>query len=316
MNKKMKTILASAVIVCAAPLPSGAQAQLPNADFETWAMTADNVDSLAGWTSSSAVVLRPVISLYKDTSAYQAAHSARLVTAPFGFVQYSTIGILVNGSAQLSYGGGGGGANVAYVSGGGTPIAVKPSEFRCYYKYETLAASDHGLVRVLLTKYNTTLQRRDTVSIASSLLMPQPGYVSLVLPLPDRMPGVIPDTITTIFYSSDPATVAPRGVFSDLNIDSITLFTAPPSTTVMQLGNINRSIDVYPNPGTGLFMLKKNDDEQADINVCDAAGKNILHLSMSSRGIYTADLRNYPAGIYYLSAGDRPLSTLKVVINR
>jgi PKD repeat protein len=207
-----------------------AQSQLPNANFENWSTDVDSHDSLNGWSSSNPVVMYPVLSLRKVTDAQQGTYAAKVTTAPFGFVQYSTLGVLVNGNAEFSYGGGGGGSNVEYVSGGGTPISIKPSELKGYYKYITGSPSDKGLAKVLVTKYNTTTNKRDTVSYATYSLLPQATYTAFTIPLPDLMPGTNPDTITTIFYSSDISTLAPNGVFSDLFLDSLTLSkqVAPP----------------------------------------------------------------------------------------
>lgn len=204
-----------------------AQSQLPNANFENWSVDADGHDSLNNWSSSNKVVMYPVVSLRKTTDHYQGAYAAKVSTVPFGFVQYSTLGILVNGDAEFTYGGGGGGSNVEYASGGGTPINIKPSELKGYYKYVTGAASDKGLARVLATRYNTATGKRDTVSYATYQFMPQPNYTAFSITLPDLKPGITPDTITTIFYSSDVSTLPNTGVFSDLFLDSMTLVKQP-----------------------------------------------------------------------------------------
>lgn len=312
--KKINKLITAALFTAAFPLLSGAQTQIPNADFEDWATTADNVDSLVGWSSSSAVVIRPVIALYRDSDEYHGNLAARVVTAPFGIVQYSTIGILVNGSANFSYGGGGGGDNVAYESGGGTPISVKPTALTCYLKYTTLTATDQGLIKVLLTKYNTALQQRDTVSYATRTIA-RAGYSPITIPLPDMMPGVMPDTITTIFYASDPDNVPPRGAFSDLTIDSLTLFTPEAPTSVHTPGQ-QSSIEVFPNPGNGLFMLKKNDDGNDNVLVTDITGKNLLRMPLPGRGTYTVDLRTCAAGMYYLKTANRNAPVHKLIISK
>lgn len=218
----------TATLLFALLLSGTAFSQVPNANFENWAIASNGTDSLVGWSSSNAVVIPPVHSLYQDTGAYQGDYAANIVTAPFGFVQYSTIGILVNGNAAFSYGGGGGGANVAYESGGGTPVSGKPTQLKGFFRYETLTASDQGYAQVLLTKYNTTLQKRDTVSYATHSFAPQSVYAPFTITLPDLLPGMNPDTITTIFYSSNPATVPPNSAWSNLFLDSITLSTPLP----------------------------------------------------------------------------------------
>lgn len=205
-----------------------AQTQLPNSNFEDWTTVGVNRDSAIGWSSSNSVVNDPIRGLYKSTDHYQGAFAAKISTAPFGFVQYTTTGMLVNGAAEFTYGGGGGGDDVAYGGGGGTPISIKPTELRGFYRYETQSATDQGTAKILLSRYNTTTSKRDTVSYATHIFTPQAGYVSFSIALPDMMPGIMPDSITTIFSSSNPATVPLHGVFSELYLDSLSLYQAPP----------------------------------------------------------------------------------------
>jgi hypothetical protein len=47
------------------------QGQIPNSNFEEWTIAANGRDSLIGWSSSNAVVISPVISLYSDADSYQ-----------------------------------------------------------------------------------------------------------------------------------------------------------------------------------------------------------------------------------------------------
>lgn len=226
-------------------LASFAQSQIPNSDFEQWSLMASGKDSAAQWSSSNSVVMGTTVSLLKASPGHQGAGAAHLVTSPFGFVQYSTIGILVNGKATFSYGGGGGGANVAYESGGGTPVSFKPLSLKGYYKYETLTTSDQGLATVLLTRYNATLNKRDTVSLTTNSFPVTTGYTAFEINLPDLMPGIVPDTITTIFYASNPATLEPFSAWSDLYLDELTLTGGKPTgdfTTDILNGNTSSVI--------------------------------------------------------------------------
>ncbi len=200
---------------------SSVKAQLPNSNCENWTV-AGRTDSLIGWSSSNSVVLYPVVSLRKeDVNPYQGSNAIHLSTAPFGFVQYSTVGVLVNGIGTFSYGGGGGNNSVELQSGGGSPISHKPNELKGYYKAPTNTIGNLPFAKILLTKYNGITNSRDTVSYTEYNFSTNFNYASFTIPLVDLMPGVIPDSITTIFYSSNPATVGAFGVFADLYLDSL-----------------------------------------------------------------------------------------------
>jgi PKD repeat protein len=202
---------------------SYAQSQISNADFEQWSVMSNGKDSAVQWSSSNSVVIGMNNSLVKSMPGHAGTAAAHVITAPFGFVQYSTLGMLVNGNATFSYGGGGGGANVAYESGGGTPINFKPDTLKGFYKYETLTTTDQGLAVVLLSHYNTTTNKRDTVSLTTYSFTTVNAYTPFKIALPDQMPGTTPDTITTIFYSSNPATIETYSAWSDLYLDDISL---------------------------------------------------------------------------------------------
>jgi hypothetical protein len=276
-----------------------AQTTIPNSNFENWTISSMNTtDSLIGWSSSNAVVISPVISLYKETPANQGNYSVNLVTAPFGYIGYSTIGVLVNGNALFSYGGGGGGANTDYASGGGTPISFKPTSVNGFYKTSTLTLGDLPLAKVLLTKYNSTFSKRDTVSYSEYSFTASTDYSMFSIPLTDLMPGVIPDTITTIFYSSNPATVEQLHVWSDLYLDSI--FLVQNNTEIANLNN-SPELKVTPNPSNGVFVVSNDLNQPLNLEIYNSLGQKIKSITSSTiEKSIIIDLNQFPAGIYFL----------------
>jgi len=205
---------------------SSVKAQLPNSNFENWTIDAGGKDSLIGWSSSNSVVMGIVVSLYKeDITPFQGNFSAHLSTAPFGFIGYSTVGMMVNGNAIFSYGGGSTAGNngVKLQSGGGTPITYKPNELKGYYKAPTNTVGNLPLAKILLSKYNTVTNKRDTISYTEYNFSTSSTYSSFSIPLVDLMPGVTPDSVTTIFYSANPSTVGAVGIFADFYLDSLEL---------------------------------------------------------------------------------------------
>lgn len=280
---------------------ASAQTQIPNSDFEDWTIAANGTDSLAGWSSSNSIVISPVISLYSDSDSYQGDFAANLVTAPFGFVQYSTIGVLVNGEATFSYGGGGGGDNIAYVSGGGTPISYKPAELNGYYKTTTLSMGDLPFVKVLASKYDFALNQRDTVIYAEFNFTASANYSSFSIPLIDMLPGVIPDTVTTAFYSSNPVLVNPFDVWSNLFLDNISL--SATSTTGIELSPSKASnMKVFPNPATGVFIIQNLAHSNMRIDVYNQLGVWVKVLHTEPNESLTIDMHDYPSGVYFLKS--------------
>ncbi|HMG14990.1 MAG TPA: T9SS type A sorting domain-containing protein [Saprospiraceae bacterium] len=288
-------------------------AQLPNTNFEHWTKSVNNRDSLIGWSSSNSVVLYPVNSLYKDEDSYEGQYAGNLDTAPFGFVGYSTIGILVNGVASFSYGGGGGGANVEYLSGGGSPLSYKPTELRGYYKYSTLSPPDEGYAKVLLSKYNAVLNKRDTISYTTHIFPEVEEYTAFSISLPDLKPGILPDTITTFFYSSNPATLTQLGVFSNLFLDGISLF--PFATSTDNLPNEGDGVSIYPNPNNGIFYIQKRDNKIETVSIYNSMGQLLKSINLSvNDDVSLIDLSDYASGVYFLIINDMNSLAKKLVV--
>lgn len=279
------------------------QTSVPNSSFENWTTAANGTDSLIGWSSSNSVVIAPVVSLRKDTLNHEGTYAAHISTAPFGFVQYTTIGALANGSATFTYGGGGGGANVEYAGGGGTPIAYKPTELRGHYLYNTLAQQgDQGVAHVLLSKYNTGLNRRDTVSYGQHYFIQNDIYAPFSILLTDYMPTVTPDSITVLFYSSNAFTVAPNDVWSDLYLDELSLF--PPIHLSVNGEAPVGEMELFPNPAVDRLTIRKTDEQATVFEVYDNVGKQLLALRMQAyEKEFVLDVSSLPAGMYYLKSG-------------
>lgn len=292
-----------------------AQTQIPNSNFEHWTKSSNNRDSLIGWSSSNSVTISPVISLYKETDSFEGQYAANLDTAPFGFVGYSTIGILINGHATFSYGGGGGGANVELASGGGSPISFKPTEVRGRFKYATLNKGDQGLAIILLTKYNTNQGKRDTVSFAKHIFSEIDKYTPFAISLTDLMPGVTPDTVSTIFYSSNPGTVPQFDVFSNLFLDSLYLY--PVKTATEETKGGIQDFSIFPNPSSDVLKIHKSNNQSMSFIIYNNFGSVIKRILVPAYETdYILELFDIPAGIYYIRSDQNYFDTKKLMIIR
>jgi hypothetical protein len=309
-----KIVTATALLIATACGDLTAQSQLPNPGFENWSVAANGTDSADGWSSSNAVVISPVRSLYESTDAYAGSRAAHVVTAPFGFVQYSTLGILANGRAQFSYGGGGNNVNVSYISGGGTPINYKPAALNGYYKYSVLQP-DRGLGCILLSRYNALKGARDTISYSVFQFTPQTAYTAFTIQLNDLMPGVVPDSVTCLFYSSDPVSLQPYSAWSDLYLDSLHLL--PEIPTGMELPKVKQAFRVAPNPSAGQFTITALAKDVNHLDVYDAGGRLIRRVPLAdAKEIVKVDLGDIVSGAYLLVPGNREYPAQRILIHR
>jgi Secretion system C-terminal sorting domain len=293
--------------------PLLSQNQLPNSSFEDWTTAANGTDSLKNWSSSNAVVINPVKSLYKQRDSVQGTNFALVSTAPFGFVQWNTAGILVNGKAVFSYDGGGGvlRGGTRYVSGGGTPISMKINTLSGKYKYQIVSVSaDRGVAEVTTTKYNTLKRKRDTVGIGKTYLPIRNAFTDFTVEINDLMPTVIPDTITTIFYASDIETMPMQNTFSSLFLDDLKL------TTLTGVEDKNAaSLKVFPNPNNGRFSIEfqgklLDNDVLLLYNVLGQLVKTVT-INQKSDAVF---IDNLDSGTYFIQSKQGNFKAQKVIV--
>jgi hypothetical protein len=301
--------------VLIASIATTAQTQIPNSNFENWTFAENETDSLIGWSSSNAIVISPVISLYSETDSYQGDYAGNLVTAPFGFVQYSTIGVLVNGEAIFGYGGGGGGNNVELESGGGTPISYKPTDVKGHYRTTTLATGDLPFAKVLLTKYNTVLSQRDTVGYAEYNFDSSDDFTPFTIPVEDLMPDETPDTITTIFYSSNPSLVGEFGVWSNLYLDSVYLSPVIPTDIEINAQDISQ-INIFPNPSAGKIRVENLPKGDVQFAIYNAVGERLESFNTYSNETLFIDMSSYSSGVYFIRSTKYSGPSKRIILTR
>jgi hypothetical protein len=295
--------------------PLFAQNQLLNGSFEDWTTATNGTDSLKNWSSTNAVVISPVKSLYKQRDSVQSTNFALVATAPFGFVQWNTAGILVNGKAVFSYDGGGGLLRGAtrYVSGGGTPISMKINALSGKYKYEIVSVNvDRGAVEVTTTKYNTIKRKRDTVGIGKAYFPIRTAFTDFKVDISDLMPTVVPDTITTIFYASDIETMPMQNTFSSLFLDDLKL------TTLTGVEDKNAPpLKVFPNPNNGRFSIEfqgkmLENDVLLLYNVLGQLVKTV-NINQKSDAVF---IDNLDSGTYFIQSKQGNFKAQKVIVAR
>lgn len=74
-------------------------------------------------------------------------------------------------------------------------------------------------------------------------------------------------------------------------------------------------INISPNPGTGLFMLNRDEISPALVSVYDVTGKKIMEKIIS--GKQSLDLTSEPNGCYFVTVRtEKELITKKIIINK
>jgi len=266
------------------------QAELPNSNFENWTTADSGQDSLVGWSSSNSDVVEQLVSMEQSTDAFQGEYAVALFTTPFGFTGASTIGMMANGNAVFSTFN-----QVTYESGGGTPVSFQPTGLSGYYKFESSQPGDQGWAEVTLTRYNETLGERDTVSYGSLNFPPEAEYAGFIIPLAELMPDTEPDSITVLFYSSNPATVETFYTNSTFLLDSLELWNDPTGFSFSDQ-TINRR--VYPNPATDKLVVE-SDEAIDDLMIFNSHGQFMKRIDTVLNNRLKVDVSEFPAGMYF-----------------
>ncbi|MBL7933396.1 MAG: T9SS type A sorting domain-containing protein [Bacteroidia bacterium] len=85
----------------------------------------------------------------------------------------------------------------------------------------------------------------------------------------------------------------------DTNVIAITVLECAGMVETEKLHQIN----VFPNPGDGIFCMEGLSGFETTVAVCDLTGKRILYENTKSEK-YSLDISKYPSGIYYLEIND------------
>jgi len=259
-------------------LTGSAIAQIPNASFENWTHTATSgtggtmgYDQPNSWGTPNAYVATydSVYMCKKGTGgapgggSYYLQLTAKTITV-LGFP------ITVPGAAVA------GNINVAGTTisvSGGFPYTSRPATLTGYWQYAA-SGSDQGYVAVFLSKWNTALNRRDTVSFTNYPL-PAPAvssWTAFSIPLTYQK-GSIPDTAMVLLSSSN-LNSAVAG--STLSVDTLAFAGNVPSGVVTVV-NDHAATSVYPNPASDHATIYYYSLLSGDLQVTltDVAGKNV-----------------------------------------
>lgn len=291
----MKTIFTIMTLLCS--LTSSIAQSLPNNDFENWDTTG-NYARLNDWTTSNesyVFIEGDGVKVEHTNDSYSGVFASRIGTAYMGFVGAATPCFIINGNFQYN--------DIFPVEAdymaAGTPINQKISELNGYYKYETNIL-DSARVFVYLKRYNVATSMTEMVGYGTAQLPPQANYTVFQVPVQDLMPGVMPDSIITVFQSFDFSTAFNITQNSTLFVDAVSLV----GTTDVQ--NIPAPIArIYPNPTSEKLWIESTDMQDVEVRLLSVSGQEIkrmyyenlpsrykLSIGDLSKGTYVLEIRS------------------------
>ena len=255
-------------------------AQVPNGNFESWT-TVGTYEDPTGWgTANSFTSSLGIYTCTKSTDMYE-GNFAALLTAQFALI--TTVPGVIGDNASINL--------TSFQILGGYPETNRYAWFSGYYK-GTPAGGDTNLIAAVLTKWNASLGKKDTIAIAS---LKETGSVSAYQRF--QVPFVYfnsanPDTAVVLASNSTNLLSAHTG--TTLYVDSLNLFGVYTgiSTSVNAM-----QVKLFPNPTSSLLNVYLPETTNGDFCISNMIGVLLktIPVNKSNLSVSVADL---PVGLY------------------
>jgi hypothetical protein len=255
-------------------LTGAAIAQIPNAGFESWTAhtgydTPDNWGNPNPYTSSFSTY---TVEKGSGTPIPFGSYYLRLTTKTVGTPPVSAVVPGVAASGTITY------TPPSTISvSGGFPSTIRPLSLTGSWQFMAFG-SDQGRIAVLLSKWNSALNKRDTVSFTNYLL---PGMVmswaAFTIPLTYQS-GKLPDTALIVASSSGTTPV----VGSYLWLDNLAFAGNVPSG-VVTITTDQANTTIFPNPAKTSATLYYYSllSGEAKISFIDVSGRTVKVIKAS-----------------------------------
>ena len=207
-----------------------AQQEIPNGDFESW--PPNNFGNPEFWDSPNAETSGfPffLTTVSQTSDSHSGDYAAKVST---GVILGQIVpGVLTLGELILNI------TDPEATEFNGIPFTARPSGMGGFYKYST-DGNDFGGIGLLMTRFNTQTNQRDTIAFGLAEFTPQPEYKEFKL-LVNYLSHQEPDSLNIVIISSASPQMSDS---SELIIDDLYLvYNNPP---LVDLGD-----DVYLCPG-------------------------------------------------------------------
>lgn len=301
LMKKITTFLSAMI------LSTCAIAQIPNGGFETW-MNMGSYTMPTDWDNMNAMTSSmTTYTCMQGTPGNPGSAYLKLVSknvAGMGVVP----GVAVCGTIDMS--------NMADIKPhSGFAFNQRPAYMTGSWQYMA-AGSDQGFVAVMLTKWNISMNMRDTVAIGYQMLQ---GMAMSWTPFSLNLTYVTnsyPDSAIVVLSASNlTAPVANSYLYAD----NLAFAGNVPFTGVAGLKNAISNASLYPNPASAFTNISYKTAASGNvyIKVADVSGRTVKQLNSTSVPgnntirLNTADMSK---GIYFVNIIDGLNSQLQKLV--
>jgi hypothetical protein len=282
-------------------------AQIPNNGFETWDSSL-GYRMPVGWDNLNSVTISA--SLYAcnyESPGFSGSYYMSLTSQNIPGMGVKP-GIAVCGI--MNHG--------TYQPISGFPYTQRPQVLAGYWQYMAMSATDQGFFVILLSKWNTSLNRRDTIAyrkydLPDMVMTWQPFYIAL-----NYTSSATPDS-AIILMSASGATLAAAAHASYIWVDDLH-FGDSATLGIYKAPDTRPDASIYPNPAAGQFFVKyySQSSKQVNIALLDITGRTILKQNVTvSEGYNTVPVSpGLNSGIYFIEvADDKQVWREKLLVN-
>jgi len=292
------------------------QSTLPNGDFESWTY----VDILHCYQPDGGffytlnpldtIPTPPGLTAYPCDTAHAGSKSARLITRKIDIMDILIPGVI--GTLQINT------MTASAILGTPYTWTTKPERFQGYYKSYPVSGDSSGAI-VLLSKWNSTTMKRDTIAYTKLVFH---GTVDTWTAFDEAIDYWIttemPDSITLLLlscagYNASVMTASVGQVGSQALFDDVTL-TNISGIDMLMMPDVN--VRLVPNPASDWMTITLNNMIKDGVfEVYNTQGKRIAQFPVNNLST-TIDLNNLKGGMYYykLTEGAASLNTGSFVV--
>lgn len=293
MIKIFKSVLALLMIVTVS------QAQIiPNGDFTNWSLTNGYNDPV-GWGTLNEMTSPENIYTVTEGSA-SGDPFIKLISQNVPNMGVMP-GLAVSGMLDM----------FSFQPMSGFVYTSRPLSLTGKYQYMASSANDVGFIKAYLTKWNSSMNMRDTIGFVSTDLNGMAMSWANFTLLFTYNSNEVPDSCVIILSSSGNSPEAG----SYLNVDNLA-FSGGTTSIKEDLGN--GTFSLYPNPSQDYVNIDFSGLKSAPLSITltDMNGKTITSIKANGGSTQTVSIDNLPAGNYLLNVNTASGSVNKKITKR
>lgn len=283
-------------------------AQIPNNGFETWDSSL-GYRMPVGWDNLNSVTTSASIyTCNYESPGFSGSYYMSLTSQNIPGMGVKP-GIAVCGTMN----------HATYQPITGFSYTQRPQVLAGYWQYMAMSASDQGFFLILLSKWNTSLNKRDTIAyrkydLPDMVMTWQPFYIPL-----DYTSSATPDS-AIILISASGATLAAAAHSSYIWVDDLH-FGDSATLGIYQRPGTRPDAAVYPNPALERCFVKyySQSSTRVSIALLDMTGRTILKQNVAVSEGYnnlTVSLSGLSDGVYFIEiTDDKQVWREKLLVN-